>query len=141
MGFIVDDTKFPIVRCSIEGVLNDKEMQKWLAAQKRTLMLGRKFATIVDTSGVKEWTALNRAANTKFLKENEVALRNLVVGCGLVMTNSLMRGMATAMTWVIPFPHPIKYCDSLREAELYCERQLRSHGISYASYHPKTIIP
>ena len=132
MGFKIDETGFPLVRCTHEGSLNDVEMKAWLTAQRRTLGIGRKFATLVDTSGVKEWTPLNRAANTAFLKECEPLLKNLVVGCGLVTPNSWIRGIATAMTWIIPFPHPIKYCESIGEAELYCERQLRAHGINYA---------
>ena len=128
-SFQVDDSRWPLVFAKVQGTLNDEETKAWFAAQGRSLERGERFATVVDCTELEQWTAKHRAANVAFLKGCGPTMGKLLVGCGLAMRNPVIRGAATAMSWISPFPHPIKYVATVAEAEAYARAQLAAAGI------------
>ena len=95
-------------------------------------------ATVASTSvggALELWTAKNRAANVAFLKGCSLTMSKLLVGCGLALKNPLLRGAATAMTWMFPFP--IKYVATIADAEAYARARLAAAGLVLPEVAPK----
>jgi hypothetical protein len=109
----------------------DPELRIWIAqceagyarcARERT-----RFTVLIDTSRCGMNTSTQRREIGAHLERCEGVLRGWCDGTALVVTNSLVRGLITAIWWFAPPSHPATIVSSIAEGETWLrDRSQRS---------------
>jgi hypothetical protein len=124
-SFHVDESRWPIVVYTLEGVLDDAELEGYVEHGRRTLARGEPYVVVIDGSRVGPVSAYGRFRGVQFSKENNDKLRTLCKGSAIVITSPLLRFIAMTMWVIAPMPMPYAVCATLEEALEWAQARLK----------------
>jgi len=85
-------------------------------------------AWVMDSSGLANVSAKSRRIVADHLSRNRAVMKAYVAGIAVVVPNALLRGVFTAITWMVPLEFPHAVVDT-REAGLrWAERALAARS-------------
>lgn len=118
MGFVVDDSKRPIVLVTWQGETTVDDVGRyaaWLDAEvDRVRVDGVRVAIVSDATGVTRVGAEARRAFSDRRRRSDP--RDVVVGNWIVSHNALIRGITSAVRWVNPSLARVYMVKSLEQA-------------------------
>jgi hypothetical protein len=114
MRFAVRDGDFVVV--TPPAKLTDALVDTLLSELTEHLMRGEPYVLLFDLSTTAVPNAFQRRKLAEHMATHDATIRNLVRGLAIVAPNPLVRGMVTAMFWIVPPPVPSHMCGSHAEA-------------------------
>jgi hypothetical protein len=91
----------------------------------------KRYAILMDTTAAREVpNAKQRKVLTDLYKECIPNVRRWCVGSATVVDSALVRGVITAVTWVVPPPCPLVNVATRKEAIDWCCTRLEAEGIA-----------
>jgi hypothetical protein len=114
MRFALRDGDFVVVTPPAQ--LTDALVDALLAELAEHLMRGEPYVLLFDLSTTRVPNAIQRRKLAEHMATHEATIRSLVRGLAIVAPNALVRGMVTAMFWIVPPPVASHMCGSHAEA-------------------------
>jgi hypothetical protein len=122
----LDAKNFPIIFFHFPPQATDASVELWMEDWRKILLKKVPFAFISDTRPVREpLTPLQRKLIADFYVSHEAALRMLCKAGASIMTSSINKGVALAISWLRPPPYPRKEFGDLESAQRWVEEKLR----------------
>jgi hypothetical protein len=122
--FHVDESRWPIVVYTLEGALDDAELEAFVEHGRRQLDRGQPYVVVIDGSRVGPVSAYARFRGVQWSKDNYDKLRTLCKGSALVITSPLLRFIAMTLWMLAPMPMPYAVCENLDEALAWAKARL-----------------
>lgn len=119
-----DDRDYPLLRLHARGESLDQDIADRCAFLERHLARKEKIALVFDTTGSRPLTARQRKLWTDWLSAHDAILRRYLAGVGIVVTNTLVRGVFTGVFWVWQPPMPYTFVARARDAEAWARARL-----------------
>ena len=119
-----DDRDFPIVRLHAYGESTDREVAERIAFIQRHLDERQPMALVFDTTGGTALSAKQRKMWTDWLSTHDRLIRRYMVGCAIVASSSVVRGVFTAVFWVYRPPMPYTFVGTAAEADAWVRDRL-----------------
>ncbi|MGZ3458360.1 MAG: hypothetical protein ACXU86_07610 [Archangium sp.] len=124
-----DDSLWPLLIMQFKGVATDQQFQEYRDKAYSFLARGEKYVTIADMSQFGIFSALQRQRQGEWLRENEVALRELMLGNATIVNSPPAR---LALTMIRPFglpPMPYVVVPDMNSAVRYVTGRLEESGL------------
>ncbi|WP_437594332.1 hypothetical protein [Sorangium sp. So ce1000] len=115
-GIELDRSRYPLV---VMRAGEDYTQGDWDALMMGMiqLILAGPFGLINDTRGGKMPNAVQRRSIAQMYVDYEQQARVHLLASGIVGSSSVVNGIATALNWLKPVPHPFKVFSSFADAE------------------------
>jgi len=121
----IDASRAPIYVLTFPSEATDGELQAMCAARERWAQRAMyRVAWVVDLSGILSATAHQRSLFSEHLKRFEAHDRAYNQGSALIVPNSFVRGLVTAVFWLKPPMFPNQCFPDAAQAFAWAERQL-----------------
>jgi hypothetical protein len=114
MRFAARDGDFVVVTPPAQ--LTDALVDALLSELAEHLLRGEPYVLLFDLSATGLPNATQRRKLAEHMATHEAIIRNVVRGIAIVAPNPLVRGMVTALFWVVPPPIASHMCGSHAEA-------------------------
>jgi hypothetical protein len=108
------------------GVLDDAAFRSYLHENDALLARRERYAIVVDASRSGVIDSAQRKLQAEWMLQHERELRLFCAGIAFVITNPLVRGALTAITWLSPLPMPSIVVDRRESAISWCRQRLLS---------------
>lgn len=119
-----DDRDYPLLRLRAYGESTDRDIAERIAFLQRHLERREPIALVFDSSSSRPLTASQRKQWTDWLSAHDALIRRYAVGCAIVATSALVRGVFTAVFWLWNPPMPYTIVGTVREAEAWARERL-----------------
>lgn len=119
-----DDSEFPLVRLRAFGASSDEDIRERLAFLERQAERSEPFALVFDTSASRPLTAKQRKMWTDWLSANTERARRQILGCAIVVTSAINRGVFTGVFWLWNPPMPYTFTATPEEADQWARARL-----------------
>jgi len=114
--FRVDESRWPIAVCTLEGDLDETQLDAYVTEGTRLLERGEPYVVIIDVSRLGQASAYARARHKEWSDTNREKLRTRCLGSAFIMTSPLLRFITMTAMLVSPSPMPYAVCESVDEA-------------------------
>ena len=129
-GFEFDDSLFPLVVVRTPAQFEDADFAALFHRFEKNFQRGERYALLLDTTPVTTVpTAKQRAIISTWEKAHFDETRRWNVGTALVVTSALVRGVLTALAWIVPDETPRVHVGTEREGVEWCTKRLTECGI------------
>lgn len=125
MAYSFDFSDPQIFRVTFDGPHTDAEFLEYLAESGRHAhaRTGR-AVVLIDARKAAPMNARQRKQQADWQREHERVLRENTLGTAFVVSNTITRGLLTAIFWLQPLPHEHVVTQSMEEAERWCRARL-----------------
>ncbi len=106
------------------GVLDDAAFRSYLREYDALLARRERYAVVVDASRSGVIDSAQRKLQAEWMQQHDRELRLFCAGVAFVITNPLVRGALTAITWLSPLPMPSTVVDRRDAALAWCRERL-----------------
>ncbi|MBL8950366.1 MAG: hypothetical protein JNK82_06295 [Myxococcaceae bacterium] len=127
-SFRVDDSRWPIAVITVEGVLDDVQVDAYVAAGTQLLERGEPYVVVIDLRAMGTVTAYARARNTQWAEAHREQLHRTCRGSVFVITSPLLRFVTMTALLLAPLPMPYAVRRELDEALVWAEAQRAAKG-------------
>ncbi len=125
MAYSFDQSDPRIFRVTFDGPHTDAEFVEYLAESSRHARIRtRRVAVLIDARKGAAMNARQRKQQADWQRVNDRVLRENTAGTAFVVSNSVVRGLLTAIFWLQPLPHEHLVTQSMEEAERWCRARL-----------------
>lgn len=139
----IDSSRWPLVTVRFVGDLLEDEFDAYLrflnANMERTERESQMTAIVFDSRQVGRVLPSIRAKMTRWIQSNTAQTRRTCAGFGFVIDSQLVRGLLTAVLWVVPIPAPHAVTSTVTEAEDFLTNELEKHGVRITA--PRFSVP
>lgn len=139
----IDSSRWPLISVRFVGDLIESEFDDYLRFlnenMDRTERERCKTALVFDARQVGRVLPSIRAKMTRWIQDNTPQTRRTCAGFGFVIDSQLVRGLLTAVLWVVPIPAPHSVTATVTEAEDFLCKELEKHGVRVTA--PRFSIP
>lgn len=129
MRILVDQTDFPVVLVTIEGVATDAELEAYLHAMEgliaRAYTSSVRVAHVIDARRTLTTPAGQRRRLAAWMKAHDDANRETCAAFAFVFDSALARGLLTAVLWLQPLPARHGIFSTVGEALEWAREQAR----------------
>jgi hypothetical protein len=108
------------------GALDDTEFRAYLRGNEGLLARRERYALVVDASRAATIDSAQRKLQAEWMLQHDRELRTFCVGIAFVITNPLVRGALTAISWLSPMPMPTTVTERREPAVAWCRARLSS---------------
>lgn len=127
---VFDDSSWPVIIVRFPPSCTDAEFDAYLDGLKSRLLRGDRTCTIMDAREAGLFPPVQRKRQADWLATNRALLLKAQVGTAFVITNPVVRGVLTAITWIQPMPSEHTVVATMAEAERWAWAQLRKAGVT-----------
>lgn len=121
----IDQSRAPIYVLTFPSQATDAEVMAMCTARERWAQRAMyRVAWVVDLSGVLSATAQQRSLFSEHLKRFEAHDRAYNQGSALIVPNSFVRGIVTAVFWLKPPSFPNQCFPDAAQAYAWAQKQL-----------------
>ena len=110
----------------IVGTLDDATFRSYLQENDALLDRRERYAIVVDATRASVIDSAQRKLQAEWMQRRDRDLRTFCLGTAFVITNPLVRGALTAITWLSPLPMPSTVTDRRETAIAWCRARLPS---------------
>lgn len=129
--FELDDRYFPLLIVLAPPSFDDESFADLFKFFEGAFRRRSRYALVIDTSAVVSVpSAKQRALISAWEKVNVQETRRWNVGVSLVVTSALVRGVLTALTWIVPAETQRSTVATRRESVDWCCEQLVADGVA-----------
>jgi hypothetical protein len=133
---LFDDSRWPMLLLRLPGTLSSRGHEECLAALSGYLRRGEKFALLVDLARVGLVPLDQRWRQVEWFSEQELNLRQLLLGTAVVVTSPVVRLSISAILYFKPLPLPLATFAQLNTAEAWAAERIRDVGLTQADKGP-----
>jgi len=101
--------------------LSDVIVDTLLAELTAHLSRGEPYVLLFNLSSAGVPNAIQRRKLAEHMATHDVSVRRVVRGLAIVAPSPLIRGMVTAMFWIVAPPIPYQMCGTLAEARTWAQ--------------------
>lgn len=127
MRFAAREGSFVVVRPPAQ--LTDALVDAVIAELTEHLLRGEPYVLLFDLSTTGLLTAVQRKKLAEHMSTHDGVIRKVVRGIAIIAPNPLIRGMVTAMFWLVPPPIPCHMCGSQADACTWAESVMPSSAL------------
>nr|UXE44855.1 hypothetical protein Hi04_10k_c3807_00020 [uncultured bacterium] len=127
-SFHIDDSRWPISVFTVEGMLDDAQLEAYITEGTRRLERGQPYVVIMDIRRMGRVSAYSRARNTQFAEANREKLRARCLGTAYVITSPLLRFITMTALLLARLPMPYVVCADLDEALAWAHKRVAQRG-------------
>jgi hypothetical protein len=123
------DERWPIVLVELTGEFTPEDataMCDGLAVRYAKLVGDQRVGWLCTTKDLSGFGAAQRRTIADWMKANEEMLAKRNMGVAVVSTSTLVRGVFTAITWMVELPYEVKFVETHGEAERWLEERASS---------------
>jgi hypothetical protein len=125
MGQVVfDETEKPLMRMTYRGLCDDAEWQRHIDQMSEWAERGDPYAVVIDAREVGRVPATQRRGIVDWIDRDRQHLKTNCAGGALIFSNSVQKGLWTAIAWLTPTPIPVKIFGDVPTAEAWLRRLL-----------------
>jgi hypothetical protein len=125
MGQVVfDETEKPLMRMTYRGLCDDAEWQRHIDQMSEWAGRGDPYAVVIDAREVGRVPATQRRGIVDWIDRDRQHLKTNCAGGALIFSNSVQKGLWTAIAWLTPTPIPVKIFGDVPTAEAWLRRLL-----------------
>lgn len=128
-----DDTQWPLVIVTFEGVSTEPEFDDYLRRMSGYLARKETIATVLDATRAGPTPPTQRRKQAEWMRENEAVLRRQSAGTAFVISSAVVRGVLTAILWLQPIPQEHVVVATRAEGIRWAREQLRKRGVNVAA--------
>jgi hypothetical protein len=126
---VVDRSRFPVVVQTMEGGYGIEDLDAMLAQYEELLRANKRYTIIVRFVHLPSMNAAHRQRlSAWWLPRKELVARMNVLSV-IVVENTIVRGMLTALYWLVQPPNPQKIAATFAEAVKLCVEALEQEGV------------
>ncbi len=123
-SFRVDDSHWPVVIHSVDGVLDDAQIDGYAAAGTEVLLRRQPHVVIIDVRAMGRVSAYGRARNAGWIKQYHAELTQYCLGTAYVIRSPLLRFITMTVLLVSRLPTPYTVCETLEDALAWSEKRM-----------------
>jgi hypothetical protein len=125
-----DDSLWPLVTVTFTGTMSAQEFDTYMSRMSACLGRGEKYLYLLDTRGLSTAPNLEqRQRLVAWVRENESALRQRVLGSAFVITSPFIRLAMNIMCQLKPMPHPSTIVGDIEVARAWTAERFRMAGL------------
>jgi hypothetical protein len=125
-----DDSQWPLLTVSFTGTMSAQEFDAYLSSMTASLNRGEKYVSILDTRGLSTAPTLEqRQRLVGWVRRNESALRQRVLGSAYVITSPFVRLAMNIMCQLKPLPCPHTIVGDIKVARAWSAERFRAAGL------------
>ncbi len=121
-SFRVDESQWPIAVLSVEGTLDDAQVEAYIEAGTKLLARGEPYVVVIDLRRMSSVSAYSRARNTQWAEANRLKLKETCRGSVFVVTSPVLRFIMMTALLLAPLPMPYAVRRDLDEALEWARR-------------------
>jgi hypothetical protein len=106
------------------GTLDDAAFRAYLADNDALLARRERYAIVVDATRAGVIDSAQRKLQSEWMLQHDRDLRTFCAGIAFVITNPLVRGALTAISWLSPMPMPSTVVEKREAAVVWCRERL-----------------
>lgn len=123
--FNLDESRWPIAVLTVEGSLDDAQVDAYVAAGTALLERGEPYVTIIDIRRMGTVSAYSRARQKQWATHYREKLKAWCLGSAFVITSPVLRFVTMTVLLVAPLPMPYSVCKDLDEAMGWAEKRAK----------------
>jgi hypothetical protein len=127
-GYEVDDSRFPLVIVRYRGLLDDEAFEAYLQRLQEVRSRGPNVA-VLDATHAGYLPASQRRRQAEWLREHAGMMRDNSLGTAFVIPSTLIRGVLTAILWIVPMPGPHVVVETHEQGEEWARARLHAAGL------------
>ncbi|WP_375766799.1 hypothetical protein NR798_34650 [Archangium gephyra] len=125
-----DDSQWPLLSVTFTGTLSAQEFDDYLSKMTASLSRGEKYLSLLDTRGLSSAPGMEqRQLLVAWVRRNEPALRQLLLGSAFVITSPFIRLAMNIMCQLKPMPSPYTIVGDLKVARAWTAERFRAGGL------------
>ncbi len=125
-----DVQHFPLVLVRSPAVIDEDGIRDMFARFDELYRAKKRYAAVIDSTRTRELpTPKLRKVLTDLTEASTADARRWCVGTAMVVNSSIVRGLLTAVAWVVQSPTPTVHVATPREAVNWCRARLETAGI------------
>jgi hypothetical protein len=126
---VVDRSCFPLVIQTMHGGYGLDDLDEMLAEYEELLKGTKRYAIIVHFPQLPSMNPVHRQRMAAWWVPRRELVRQKNVLSVIVIENTIVRGMLTALHWLVQPPNPQKVASTFEEAVELCIEALEQEGI------------
>jgi hypothetical protein len=127
-SYSVDASAWPLVVHTVEGALEDDQIDAYVKAGTEVLLRRAPHAVILDIRKVGRISAYGRARNAQWQQQYRAELKAWCVCTAYVSANPLVRFITATVLLVGRPPMPYRIFPTIEEGADWAQERLRAHG-------------
>ncbi len=128
MPLDLDDSRWPVLVATLSGEAIDEEMDEYFAWMDRWLETGEPHAVVLDFRAGGANTAKQRRRIAAWIKQRSGQLAATRAGVVCVTESHVVRGIVTAIRWLIRPPYPWTVTSTMAQANVWVAERLRERA-------------
>lgn len=125
-----DDSLWPLMTVTFTGTISAQDFDTYISRMAECLGRGEKYLYILDSRGLSTAPNLEqRQRLVSWVRENESALRQRVLGGAFVITSPFIRLAMNIMCQLKPMPHPHTIVGDIEVARAWAAERFRVAGL------------
>lgn len=130
----IDQARAPLYELTFPSQTSDQALSALCSARERwSLRATYRVAWVVNLAGIVQAPASQRRIFGEHLKRFERHDKTYNQGSALIVPNTFLRGVVTAVFWLNPPSFPNQCFGAAADARFWAEQQLRAAGIELPS--------
>ena len=125
-----DESLWPLTISRFRGAVSDAQYEEYLARGTAYLQRGEPYVSIVDMGQLAMPTAAQRQRQAEWVMEHEALMRELLLGCALVITSPFIRLAVSAILHLRPMPTPYVVVPDTAAGMVWTQARLHEAGLS-----------
>lgn len=122
----LDESRWPLIEIRYPDAFGSDDWAVLIEGLVGILKRDQPFAVINDVRSGAAPNALQRKQVADMYKAHPDLVKRNWLGTAFVTDSPIARGALTAVTWLIPQPHPVKVFSKYAEGEAWAQEQLRA---------------
>ena len=127
---VFDDSAWPVSRQRLPVHWTDQTIAELRDEVTKLLARRERYAAVLEFAGIPRIDALRRRQAAEIFREHGEDIGRYCLGVAIVASSPMIRGLHTAVRWIVPAPHE-EICLSTRgEAMAWARDVLHRHGVT-----------